>query len=128
MKALTEYQQKLVEENLDVVDQVLKYRITARGSVLLAYEDFYQIGCEALCRAAAAYQPSIGEFKPYASKAVYNAAIDHIRKQKLESSLRACSRIPDSDDDSEEIEIAGDADTEQEVIDSHMIELIASYR
>ncbi len=128
MEALTEYQQKLVEENLDVVKQVLRQRIKIRGSVLLTYEDFYQVGCEALCRAAGAYRPDLGEFAPLAATSVYNAAIDHIRKQKLEASLRANPPPVDDDDDGDgDLLFSNEENTEQEVIDRHMIELISGY-
>lgn len=81
MKTMTEYQCRLVEENLDIVDWVIRCRIIVTGKVLQTYEDYYQIGCEALCRAAMAYHPEEGTFSPLASRYVYNAIIDHCRKQ-----------------------------------------------
>lgn len=81
MKKMTEYQCRLVEENLKTVDWVIARRIKVSGRVLLTYEDFYQIGCEALCRAAMAYCPDNGDFPPFASRYIYNALIDHCRKQ-----------------------------------------------
>ena len=81
MKTMTEYQCRLVEENLDIVDWVIRYRIIVTGKVLQTYEDYYQIGCEALCRAALAYRPEDGTFSPLGIRYVYNAIIDHCRKQ-----------------------------------------------
>ena len=44
MKKMTEYQRKVVEENLEIVDWVIRFRIKINGQVLQTYEDFYQIG------------------------------------------------------------------------------------
>lgn len=89
MKKLTEYQCKLVEENMSLVDWVITHRIKVSGRVLLTYEDFYQIGCEALCRAAMAYCPDHGAFPPFASRYIYNAAIDHCRRQNYNNQVFA---------------------------------------
>ena len=43
------------------------------------YDDFYAIGCEAICRAALKYQADSGEFAPFACRYIYNAIIDHCR-------------------------------------------------
>jgi len=129
MMALTDYQRELVENNLSVVDYVLRTRITMRGAALLTYEDFYQIGCEALCRAAAAYRPECGEFRPFAATAVYNAAIDHIRKQKMESTFFISLNTANSDDDErDEYPAISRSNTEQDMIDNELIRLIAGYR
>ena len=77
MKQMTDYQRELVEQNMDLVDQVIKKRIKVAGDVLLTHEDYYQIGCEALCRAAMSYKQEIGSFVPFACIAIYNAIIDH---------------------------------------------------
>lgn len=81
MKQMTEYQRELVVQNMDLVEQTIKKRIKVAGDVLLTHEDFYQIGCEALCRAAMSYRPEIGSFEPLACRAIYNAIIDHCRKE-----------------------------------------------
>ena len=83
MNKMTEYQCKLVEKNLDIIDWVIRCRVKVNGQVLQTYEDFYQIGCEALCRAAMAYHPERGTFSPLGSRYVYNAIIDHCRKQNM---------------------------------------------
>ena len=76
---LTPDQQKLVEENLDLPDILLRTRIhpneTIRG---MEFEELYQCGCLALCRAAATYDCST-QFRTYASRVVYNAMIDQCR-------------------------------------------------
>lgn len=81
MKQMTDYQRELVVQNMDLVEQIIKKRIKVVGEVLLTHEDFYQIGCEALCRAAMSYRPEIGSFVPLACRAIYNAMIDHCRKE-----------------------------------------------
>ena len=81
MKMMTEYQRELVAQYLNVVDSTIKRRIKVNGAVLQTYEDFYQIGCEALCRAAMAYKPEVGAFEPFGARYVYNAIIDHCRHQ-----------------------------------------------
>lgn len=76
---LTPEQQKLVEENLDLPDILLRTKIhpneTIRG---MEFEELYQCGCLALCRAAATYDHST-QFRTYASRVVYNAMIDQCR-------------------------------------------------
>ena len=58
---MTDYQDALVLENLDLVNWVIRTRISIPNRPLLTYDDFYAIGCEAICRAALKYQPEIGE-------------------------------------------------------------------
>ena len=81
MKQMTDYQRELVVQNMDLVEQVIKKRIKVAGDVLLTHEDYYQIGCEALCRAAMSYNHEIGSFVPLACRVIYNAIIDHCRKE-----------------------------------------------
>ena len=56
---MTDYQDALVLENLDLVNWVIRTRISIPNRPLLTYDDFYAIGCEAICRAALKYQPDI---------------------------------------------------------------------
>ena len=79
---MTEYQRELTTNNLHLVKEVIQKRIKINNLPLLAYEDFYAIGCEALCRAAMAYQPSRGEFAPLACRYIYNTLIDHVRHRR----------------------------------------------
>lgn len=76
---LTPKQQKLVEGNLDLADILLRTKIrpneTIRG---MEFEELYQCGCLALCRAAATYDHST-QFRTYASRVLYNAMIDQCR-------------------------------------------------
>ena len=52
---MTDYQDALVLENLDLVNWVIRARISIPNRPLLTYDDFYAIGCEAICRAALKY-------------------------------------------------------------------------
>lgn len=81
MNIMTDYQRDLVVEHLDLVTQVIRKRIKVNGSVMLTFDDFYSVGCEALCHAAMRYKPAMGEFAPFAGVLIYNAMIDHCRKQ-----------------------------------------------
>ena len=76
---MTDYQDALVLENLDLVNWVIRTRISVPNRPLLTYDDFYAIGCEAICRAALKYQADSGEFAPFACRYIYNAIVDHCR-------------------------------------------------
>jgi len=79
---MTEFENRLVIENLALVDKVICTRITWRSSsVLMAYEDLQAVGREALCRAAMHYSPQSGPFATFACKCIYNAVIDHCRNE-----------------------------------------------
>lgn len=86
---MTDYQDALVLENLDLVNWVIRTRISIPNRPLLTYDDFYAIGCEAICRAALKYQPDTGAFAPFACRYIYNAIVDHCRAMnyRLERSV-----------------------------------------
>ena len=86
---MTDYQDALVLENLDLVNWVIRTRISIPNRPLLTYDDFYAIGCEAICRAALKYQPDMGSFAPFACRYIYNAIVDHCRAMnyRLERSV-----------------------------------------
>ena len=80
---MTDYQNELVMEHLDLVNWVIRTRISVPNRPLLTYDDFYAIGCEAICRAALKYQSDSGEFAPFACRYIYNAIIDHCRAMQM---------------------------------------------
>ena len=90
---MTDYQNELVMEHLDLVNWVIRTRISVPNRPLLTYDDFYAIGCEAICRAALNYQADSGEFAPFACRYIYNAIIDHCRAMnyRLQRSVDAGS-------------------------------------
>ena len=79
---LTNQERTLVETNLYLVKKVVHYNITVHESIQgLGYDDLYQIGCEALCRAAQTYKPkNNASFATYANIVIYNHLISHCRK------------------------------------------------
>lgn len=95
---MTEYQKTLVEQNMGLVDWVLRSRINVPTNGIFTYDECYAIGCEALCKAAMAYQPSKGEFDPFACLCIYNAVLDRLRKEGTFSQHRTAYA---TDDDGE---------------------------
>lgn len=89
--AMTEYQQQLVTDNLRIVDWVIHNRIVLTSAPLQNYEDYYQVGCEALCRAAIDYRPDLGSFFTMANSYVYNAMICHSRAELTQFKHTACT-------------------------------------
>lgn len=82
MLPLNNQERILVENNLHLVKKVVYYNITIYESIQgLGYDDLYQIGCEALCRAAQTYKPkNNASFATYANIVIYNQLISHCRK------------------------------------------------
>ena len=80
VKRLTADQQRLVEENLTIVERVLRFDIHANPCVAgLGYEDLYQEGCVWLCNAALTFDPARGSFASYARRVVQNGLIGYCR-------------------------------------------------
>ena len=77
---LTHEQQILVEQNLELVKRVIARYIKTNENVYgLGYDDLYQEGAMALCRAAATYVESPAKFTTYATTIVRNHLIDCCR-------------------------------------------------
>lgn len=88
---LTAEQQALVEEHMQVVHWTIHHYIDINESVCgMGYDDLYQEGCEALCRAAASYDAQAGaQFATYAGTVIRNHLLDSCR------SLQAkCRKAP----------------------------------
>lgn len=83
---MTEYQRKLVEDWLYIVDYVIRTKIIIPNKPLQTYEDYYSVGCEAICNAAIRYSSQFGEFGAFASRVIYNAIIDYSRQMEYRSS------------------------------------------
>lgn len=94
---MTDYQDALVLENLDLVNWVIRTRISIPNRPLLTYDDFYAIGCEAICRAALKYQPDMGAFAPFACRYIYNAIVteDEMEDMVFRKSVGTCFRCGD---------------------------------
>lgn len=77
---LTYEQQILVEQNLGLVKRVIARYIKTNENIYgLGYDDLYQEGTAALCRAAATYAEGHAKFTTYASTIVKNHLIDCCR-------------------------------------------------
>ena len=66
---LTLEQQRVVEENMRLVSQVIKDRVHTPGYAF-SYEDLFQIGCIGLCKAVATDKG--GCFSTYAYRLIWN--------------------------------------------------------
>lgn len=80
VKRLTADQQRMAEENLTIVERVLRFDINANPCVAgLGYEDLYQEGCVWLCNAALTFDPARGSFASYARQVVQNGLVSYCR-------------------------------------------------
>ena len=92
VKRLTAAQQRLVEENLPIVERVLRFDIQANPCVSgLGHEDLYQEGCVWLCNAALTFDPARGSFASYARRVVQNGLVGYCRNAL--SSISALFRL-----------------------------------
>lgn len=74
---MTQQEQALVTDNLTIVEQVLRSSVTVRADIPgMEYDDLYQTGCLALCRAAQRYDGR-APFPAFARVAVRNAMMDY---------------------------------------------------
>ena len=79
-KRLTAAQRQLVEENLAVVERILRFEVRANPYIVgLSYEELYQEGCVWLCKAALTFDPVRGSFASYARRVVQNGLVSHCR-------------------------------------------------
>lgn len=67
---MTDYQNALVLDNLDLVNWVIRTRIFIPNRPLLTYDDFYAIGCEAICQGARQSRLKVTVMNVCSSKAV----------------------------------------------------------
>ena len=73
-------QQELVEQHLDLVSIIIRKYIRTNEQVRgLEYEDLYQYGCLALCKAAYHYDGRV-KFETFAGTVIRNALLDECRK------------------------------------------------
>ena len=122
---LTSDQQKLVEENLDMPDILLRTKIhpneTIRG---MEFDELYQCGCLALCRAAATYDHST-QFRTYASRVVYNAMIDQCRTaQKHYGNTLSYDAVVGDDEDSYSIFLQASDAVDETVLAGELTKLL----
>ena len=82
MAVMTRKEQVLVEEHLGLVQKLVKATMSINENIQgLGYEDLYQTGCEALCKAALAYDEKRGaSFVTFADVVIRNSLLSHCRK------------------------------------------------
>ena len=79
MDIMTLAQQELVSQNLNVVDIIIRKYITVRPDIPgMEYDDLYQIGSLALCKAATRFDGRC-KFSTFASKVVLNDLKEYCR-------------------------------------------------
>ena len=77
---LTPGQQALAEANLKVIDKVIsRYIHTDEGVCGLGWDDLYQEGAMALCKAAATYDGTSAQFSTYATTVIRNHLFNHCK-------------------------------------------------
>lgn len=79
---LTAVQQSLVEQHMNLVDVILHTKIRTNENVRgLEYDELYQCGCLALCRAALTFDSDRDvKFETYAGVVIYRALLTQCRK------------------------------------------------
>ena len=102
---LTTQQQRKVEDNVSLVHRVIHDKIHAPYQIgIYGYDDFFQIGCIGLCKAAATDKG--GTFSTYAYRLIWNeicdALISATRRQANETACDAFPYIPAEQEVSEE--------------------------
>lgn len=77
----------LIEDHLNCVHWTIHNYVTVNESICgLGYEDLYQEGCEALCRAAASYNEEEGaQFHTYAVSVIRNHLRDYCRRTQRQN-------------------------------------------
>lgn len=96
---LNTQQRKLVEDNLAVVDRVIRQYIHINPSVYgLNYDDLFQEGCICLCHAAFTFDDSKSSFSTYAKKVVLTGLFSYCRYTSMhERRFLALEQIEQND-------------------------------
>ena len=94
-------QQTMVEQHLNLVSLIIRKYIGTNEHIRgLEYEDLYQCGCLALCKAAYYYDGRV-KFETFAGTVIRNALLDECRKAKsiYSHSLSYDASVDPDDDD-----------------------------
>ncbi len=77
---LTEYQQNLIKEHLNIIHWTIHNFIKVNESIFgFEYDDLYGEGCLLLCKAAITYEANKGQFAPYATTVIKNGLNSYCR-------------------------------------------------
>lgn len=128
---MLEFEQKLIEENLNVVWNVVGTLVKKKLVPASEYDDYYQMGCLELCKKVHKYNGST-KFKTFAETVLRNAFVD-IHRNKIRHTVDALSldKIVYEDDDGSDIELNSllhtADDTENEVLHSITADLVRKH-
>lgn len=96
---LPDERNRMVEENLGLVGQVIKDKVRDIRSIgFLTYDDLFQTGCIGLCKAADTYKPGKGQFSTYAYILIRNEifdALEHATLRRNREEFFAPEELPD---------------------------------
>lgn len=112
IETLSEAQKNVIVENLEIVEWAIYKNIHVNEQIQgLGYDDLYQVGCLALCHAAATYNGST-KFETYAQVVVKNKLLDHCRAVLKKQPSMLYLDTPAGDDSRNTLEGIVSADSE----------------
>lgn len=112
IETLSEAQKNVIVENLEIVEWAIYKNIHINEQIQgLGYDDLYQVGCLALCHAAATYNGST-KFETYAQVVVKNKLLDHCRAVLKKQPSMLYLDAPAGDDSRNTLEGIVSADSE----------------
>lgn len=99
--SLTDVQQRLVEQNMGLVGDVIARHVhNPNGMGVYSYDDLFQIGCVGLCKAATKFKLQGKPFTSYAYVIIRNEIYDALtaasKQRGHEISLEESSEVLDS--------------------------------
>lgn len=128
---LSEYERNLIEENMHMVEIVVKMLMSKFGISKDEYEEYCQIGYLVLCSKVGKYDGST-KFSTFANKVLTNAFIDkhrfdRSRNREIISLDEICSEDADGNGTSLVAFLASETDVENEALSKVTNELIRKY-
>ncbi len=114
----------MITENLNIVEYIVRHEVIKSKCVVeLEYDDLYQTGCIALCRAAATYDGRV-KFITYASKVIRNAMIDYLRKIPT-ANISLDAPIYDEDNYCLKDSLASDENIETNIMQNNIYDILS---
>lgn len=125
---LNEKQQEMAEQHLELVSIILKKYINTNEQIRgLEYDDLFQCGCLALCKAAYHYDGRV-KFETFAGTVIRNALLDECRKAKTvysrHLSYDASVHSDDDEGDSFAQMISDDTDINEGIFSEELINIV----
>ena len=125
---LNAQQQEMVEKHLDLVSIIIRRYINTNEQIRgLEYDDLYQCGCLALCKAAHCYDSRV-KFTTFAGTVIRNALLDECRKAKIVYSHNlSYDASVNSDDDDTFAELLEDtSDITDSILGEELMSIVKS--